>query len=176
MVTAFAPYKRVELAVEAFARLNWPLKIVGAGQDEKRLRHLSAGTVELVGWKSDAEIADLYARCRAFIFPGEEDFGITPLEAQAAGRPVIALGRGGAVETVVAHRGFHPVGEEGAKPTGVLFPRQDVSGLVEALEFFTAHESEFDDPAPMVENASRFSLERFTENIRALLAQEGVLS
>jgi glycosyltransferase involved in cell wall biosynthesis len=177
MVSAFAPYKRVELAIEAFRRFGKPLKIVGAGQDEKRLRTLATPSVEFLGWRSDEEIADLYARCRAFIFPGEEDFGITPLEAQAAGRPVIAFGRGGALETVVPDPGFPdtpPGRSPSGPPTGVLFPRQDAGALTAALEYFETRADHFDDPAPMVDNASRFSLDRFTERIRALLVEEGV--
>jgi glycosyltransferase involved in cell wall biosynthesis len=179
MVSAFAPYKRVELAIEAFRRFGKPLKIVGAGQDEKRLRDLASPSVEFLGWRSDEEIADLYSRCRAFVFPGEEDFGITPLEAQAAGRPVIAFGRGGALETVVPDAGFpdpSPTPSPAEPPTGVLFPRQDVESLVAALEFFETRTDLFEDPAPMVANASRFSLDRFTERIRALLAEEGALA
>ncbi|MHC5036413.1 MAG: glycosyltransferase, partial [Planctomycetota bacterium] len=177
MVTAFAPYKRVDLALKAFARLGWPLKIVGTGQDEGRLRKSAPPTVQFLGWLPDEEIAALYARCRAFLFPGEEDFGITPLEAQAAGRPVVAFGRGGAVETVVPHPDFHlpPKAEapEG-KPTGVFFARQNVDALVEALQTFKAHESSFDDPEPMVAAASRFSRERFLKEVKDLLASEGV--
>ncbi len=122
MVTAFAPYKRVDLAIEAFNRLKLPLIIVGGGQDADRLKPLAGPTVEFVGALSNAAIADLYARCRAFIFPGLEDFGITPVEAMSAGAPVIAYGEGGATETVIDGK------------TGVLFAPQSVEALIAAIE------------------------------------------
>src|SRR5262245_39977326 len=100
VVSALAPYKRVDLAVEAASRLGRRLVVVGTGPEERRLRPLAGPHVEFLGWRDDADVADLYARCRALIFPAIEDFGITPLEAMASGRPVIALGRGGALETV----------------------------------------------------------------------------
>jgi glycosyltransferase involved in cell wall biosynthesis len=178
MVTAFAPYKRVDLALEAFRSFGRPLKIVGAGQDEKRLRAAAPPNVEFLGWQPDAEVAELYARCRAFVFPGEEDFGITPLEAQAAGRPVIALGRGGALETVIPDRepsaSHAPPSGEG-RPTGILYPEETAASLLEALRRFEASEKSFDDPAPMQANAARFSREIFRDRVRKLLEEEGAI-
>jgi len=101
--------------------------VVGSGPEEARLRALAGPTVELYGWRDDAETAELYARCRALIFPTLEDFGITPLEAMAAGRPVIALGAGGALETVVPPGGAEPA-------TGLFFERQTVEDLVAAIQ------------------------------------------
>jgi glycosyltransferase involved in cell wall biosynthesis len=100
MVGAFAPNKRVEIAVEAFNRLKLPLFIVGGGQNKNRIAKLAGPTVELLGNLSNDAIADLYSKCKAFVFPGKEDFGITPLEAMAAGAPVIAFGEGGVIESV----------------------------------------------------------------------------
>lgn len=154
LVGAFAPYKRVDLAVEAFRRLDRPLKIVGGGQDEERLRPLFGGSVEWLGPRGDREIADLYRRCRALVMPGEEDFGITPLEAQASGRPVIALGRGGATETV------RPLG--GQEPTGVLYERD----LAEAVRRFEAAEQSFRFETCR-RQAERFSPEAFRRALRA---------
>jgi len=98
---AFAPYKRLDLAVAAFNRLRRRVVIVGDGQEGRRLRRMAGPTIEFLGWRPDDEVAALLARCRALIFPGEEDFGILPVEAMACGRPVIAYGKGGVTETVV---------------------------------------------------------------------------
>ena len=110
MVNAFAPYKRVDLAVEAFNRLGRELRIIGTGQEDARLRRLAGPNVRFLGWVSPAELREAYAGCRAFVFAAEEDFGITPVEAQGCGRPVIALGKGGVRETVVPHPGFPAAG------------------------------------------------------------------
>jgi glycosyltransferase involved in cell wall biosynthesis len=158
MVNAFAPYKRVDVAVEAFNRLGRELLIIGNGQDEERLRRMAGPNVKFLGWVTPGALHRAYASCRAFVFTAEEDFGITPVEAQACGRPVIALGRGGALETVVPHPGF-PAGAvwpaAAGPPTGVLFPEQSAAALVEAVRFFEAHERDFDP------GATRASVERF---------------
>jgi glycosyltransferase involved in cell wall biosynthesis len=101
IVSALMRYKRIDVAVEAFTRIGLPLKIVGEGEDAGRLRAMAGPNVEFLGRLPDREIARLYAECRAFVFTADEDFGITPLEAMASGRPVIAIRAGGALETVV---------------------------------------------------------------------------
>ncbi len=101
IVSRLIPYKRIDLAVEAFTGLGLPLKVAGDGPERRRLEEMAGPNVEFLGRVSDAEMKKLYTGCKAFIFPGEEDFGITPVEAQAAGRPVIAYGAGGALETVL---------------------------------------------------------------------------
>ena len=120
MVGAFAPYKRVDLAVEAFNRLKLPLKIVGSGQDEEYCRSIAGENIEFLGDLSSEKLVELYQQARAFLFPGEEDFGITPLEAQACNTPVIAFSSGGALETVT-------------EQTGLFFNDQNVDSLCEAV-------------------------------------------
>jgi len=97
IVSSFAPYKRIDLAIEAFNRLGYSLKIVGTGQEGKRLKSIAKSNIVFLRWQPNLVVADFYSKCRAMIFPGEEDFGIVPLEAMASGRPVIAFGRGGAL-------------------------------------------------------------------------------
>jgi len=175
MVNAFAPYKRVDLAVEAFNRLGRELRIIGTGQDEARLRRLAEPNVRFLGWTSPEELHEAYAGCRAFVFAAEEDFGITPVEAQGCGRPVIALGKGGARETVVPHPGFPAPGAwpattniASAMPTGVLYPEQTTESLVEAVRFFEAHERDF-DPAAIRAAVQRFDRPRYLAEFKAFV-------
>ena len=97
VVSALVPYKRVEIAVEAFNRLRLPLVVIGVGPERPKLERLASSAITFLGWQPDAVVRDYYRRCEALIFPGEEDFGIVPVEAQACGKPVIALGKGGAL-------------------------------------------------------------------------------
>lgn len=118
---AFAPYKRVDLAIEAFRKLHLPLVVAGGGQDVDKIRHLVKGTkIELMPNPTNAEVEKLYSQCRALVFPGIEDFGITPLEAMASGAPVITIGAGGARETVT-------------EETGIFFTEQTVESLSSAV-------------------------------------------
>lgn len=124
IVSALVPYKRVDLAVEACNRAGERLIIVGGGPDLRRLQKLAGRTVEFVGWQPDEALADFYANCRAVLFPGEEDFGIVPLEAMASGKLVVAFARGGALETVL---------ESPSLRTGILFSEQTVDSLIAAI-------------------------------------------
>ena len=136
-------YKRVDLAVQAFSELGLPLVVIGSGEEMENLKAIAKDNIKFLGRQPDEVIKDYYAKCRAFIFPGEEDFGITPLEAMASGRPVIAYGKGGALETVVD-------GE-----TGVFFKEQTVEDLKDAVQRFEkigfdkreirAHAEKFDE-------------------------------
>ncbi|MBI5186004.1 MAG: glycosyltransferase [Nitrospinae bacterium] len=164
MVTAMAPYKRVDLAVRAFNRLKLPLKIIGTGQMASRLREIAGPNIEFLGWRSDEEVRDAYAGCRAFIFPGVEDFGITPLEAQSCGRPVIALGRGGALETVAPVNPEGTAGVPARQATGVFFYEQDERALEEAVMVFLRIEKDFQQDA-IRRNALKFDRTEFKKSM-----------
>ncbi|MBS7458542.1 glycosyltransferase [Coralloluteibacterium stylophorae] len=146
------PYKRIDLAVDAFTRLGKPLRVIGSGVDD-RLRERAGRNVEFLGAVDDATMAHHFAHCRALVFPGVEDFGIVPLEVMASGRPVIAFGRGGALETVVH-------GE-----TGVLFHEQSVEALIAAVEACEEAADLF-DPARLRAHAVSFSLDVFRARLR----------
>jgi glycosyltransferase involved in cell wall biosynthesis len=161
VVSALTPYKRVDLAVEACNRLGRRLVVVGTGPEDHRLRAQAGPTVELEGWGVDAQTAELYTRCRALLFPPLEDFGITPLEAMAAGRPVIAFGAGGARETVV------PPGE-GEPPTGLFFEHQTVEALVDAIRRFEASAHQF-EPKALRRRAEAFDRPLFRERVHTYL-------
>jgi glycosyltransferase involved in cell wall biosynthesis len=165
VVSAFAPYKRLDLAILACNRLRQPLVIIGAGQDESRLRSLAGPTVQFLGWQPDAAIREHMRRCRALLFPGEEDFGIVPVEAQACGAPVIAYGQGGATETVIPLAGRQ-------EPTGVWFEAQTVESLACAMARFEAHAVEF-SPFVARRQAQRFHQRRFADELFGYL--DGVL-
>jgi len=122
VVARLVPYKRIDQAVAVATRLGVPLRVVGTGPELGRLRAMAGPTVTFLESCDDATVADLYARCRAFVFPGMEDFGIAPVEAMAAGRPVVAYGRGGATETVL----------DGV--TGILYDQQSEDALAGAVE------------------------------------------
>lgn len=151
LVGRLISYKRADIVVEAFNRLGLPLKIAGTGSEMESLRAMAGPNVEFLGRVSDSELGELYSRCLALVFPQEEDFGIVPLEAMAAGRPVIAYRAGGALETVVE------------KETGVFFDRQDAQSLMEAVRSFDLGDFA---PEKAREHALRFDVERFKEEIR----------
>ncbi|MFW5692176.1 MAG: glycosyltransferase [Chloroflexota bacterium] len=156
IVSRLIPYKRIDLAVEAATRLNLPLKIGGRGRDLDRLKALAGPTVEFLGYVPDDELPELMARCRAFIFPGLEDFGITPVQAQAAGRPVIAYGGGGALDTVIPGL------------SGEHFHELTVDSLAEVMAAFD--DSRY-DPEEMRQHAARFDQAVFQQQIDAYIEQ-----
>jgi glycosyltransferase involved in cell wall biosynthesis len=150
------PYKRADLAVQAFNRLGRKLVIVGDGSEAVRLARLAGPTVTFAGPQPAAELRRLYATCRALIFPGEEDFGIVPVEAMASGRPVIAYDKGGVRDSVRDGR------------SGILFPEQTVEGLEAAVLRFEHEEARF-IPTDIAADAARFSGARFRDEIARLV-------
>jgi glycosyltransferase involved in cell wall biosynthesis len=156
VVSRLIPYKRIDLAVDAFTRLGIRLKIVSSGgRDFQALRARAGRNVEFVGTVSDAELKELYARCRGFVFPGEEDFGIAPLEANASGRPVIAYAAGGALDTVVDGR------------TGVLFEQQHVDHLIAAIRRAEATTWDADE---LRTHARKFDSQVFRDQMQQFVA------
>jgi len=153
VVSRLQSYKRIDLPIEACNRLRLPLWIVGDGPDRVRLGDMAGSTVRMLGRLPDPEVHVLMAKCRALLFPGEEDFGLTPLEAQAAGRPVIAYGAGGALETVI----------EGE--TGMFFREPTVDSLARALAEF----NDTFDPQRLREHAELFGKERFKKRMYSTL-------
>jgi glycosyltransferase involved in cell wall biosynthesis len=150
VVSRVVPHKRVDLAVDACTRANLPLKVIGDGRSLEALLRTAGPTVELLGWQPDEVVVDHLRRCQALVLPAVEDFGMTAVEAQAAGRPVIAFAGGGALETVID-------GE-----TGVFFSEQTTESLIEAIDRAKAISW---NPERAVENASRFAPERFRREI-----------
>ena len=154
MVGRLVSYKKFDLAVRAFARLGLPLKIVGIGPELKKLKTISSklktGNIEFLGLVSDEKLADLYSGSRALVFPQEEDFGIVPLESMASGKPVIAYGSGGALETIVESK------------TGVFFREMSEESLIETVKKFEAMDF---DPEACRAQAEKFDISVFRKNI-----------
>jgi glycosyltransferase involved in cell wall biosynthesis len=155
IVSALVPYKRIDVAIEACRRIGAGLTIVGRGPEEHRLRSLAGENVRFLGWRTDDEVRALYQRAAAVLLPGVEDFGMVPVEAQACGTPVVAIGSGGACETVV-----HGV-------TGILAEGDSPDGFAAALD--QCRRTSF-DRSSIRSNAERFSRERFIREFPAVVA------
>ncbi|MEK3721181.1 glycosyltransferase [Paenibacillus sp. FSL H8-0034] len=151
IVSRLVSYKRIDLAVETFSRNGLPLYIVGEGPDLGRLRQLAKSNVKFLGRLEDGDVTKLMAECRALIFPGEEDFGITPLEANAAGRPVIAYQSGGALDTIMP------------KLNGIFFKRQEIDDLDAAINEVENHAW---DVQQIVNHARKFDEKAFMVNFK----------
>ena len=154
VVSRLVPYKRIDLAVRAFNQLGLPLRIVGEGRDRAALEAMAGPNVQFLGYLPDEAVREQMARCRAFIFPGEEDFGIAPIEALAAGRPVIAYGAGGALDTI----------EEGV--SGLFFREPTPEALAEAVRRLEGLRF---DPAALRRQAQRFDVARFQRELSEVL-------
>lgn len=155
VVSRLTGYKRIDLAVTAFNRLKYPLRIIGDGPEFRRLQALAGPNITFLGYQPRSTVREHLARCRALIFPGVEDFGIVPVEAQASGRPVIAYAVGGALETVV----------DGI--TGLFFREQNPTALCEAVE---RCEQNVFDKSLIREHARQFDVARFAHQMRAFIA------
>ena len=154
VVSRLIPYKRVDLAIEAFNELGFPLIIVGKGSEENRLKRMAKKNIKFVGELTDEKLADYYSRSLALIFPQVEEFGLTAVEAQAAGTPVIAYRKGGAIETVIDNK------------TGVFFNKQEKKDLVKAILSFKKKSFVRGD---IIKNAEKFSKERFKKEFLELI-------
>jgi glycosyltransferase involved in cell wall biosynthesis len=154
VVSRLVPYKRIDLAIDACSRSGRRLKVIGGGPDMERLISLAGPTIEFLGRQSDEAVAEFVSHCRALIFPGEEDFGMAPLEANAAGRPVVAFRGGGALETIV--QGLN----------GVFFDEPTVESLIASLERFEEMEWQ---PAAIRAHSEQFDRDIFQQRVRAFI-------
>ncbi len=157
IVGRLVPYRRIDLLIEAFNKMDRPLLIAGSGRDRERLEAMAGPNIDFLGYVPDEALPDLMARCRAFVFPGEEDFGIAPIQAMAAGRPVIAYASGGVLDTVIP-------GE-----TGYLFAEQTVADIIQAVEAF---DPDSVDPARLRAQAEKFDTELFKRQMTAFVEQK----
>ncbi len=146
------PYKKFDLIIDTFNQTGLPLKIVGTGNAENELRQKAKGNIEFLGFVSDKELQTLYSEAEALIFPQLEDFGIVPLEAMASGRPVIAYGKGGALDTVIDNE------------TGILFKEQTELHLKTAVEKYLKNKDKF-NPQAIRAHAEKFDQKQFKKNL-----------
>ncbi|MGF1522356.1 MAG: glycosyltransferase [Leptolyngbyaceae cyanobacterium] len=154
-VSRFVPYKRVDLTIAAFNQLGLPLIVIGEGAAKEQLQREARSHIQFLGYQPDAVVVDHMERCKALIFPAEEDFGITPVEAQAAGAPVIAYGRGGVTETVIPGK------------TGLFFPAQTAASLAQAVQAFETAGGAMGLPAEAIQHhAEQFSEARFRQDFQ----------
>ncbi len=150
IISRLRPYKRVDIAIKAFNKLGLPLYVIGDGEDEERLKAMAGPHIKFLGFVSDENIINYLSQCKALIYPQEEDFGITSVEAMASGRPVIAYGVGGALETVIPGK------------TGVLFDEQSWEALADTVIHFKSDEY---SPEEIRAHAQQFDVERYKERI-----------
>ncbi len=166
VASALVPYKRVDLAILAFNELNLPLVVIGDGSEKKRLMKIAKKNIRFLKWQARSELKRYYQNCKALIFPGEEDFGIVPVEAQACGKPVLAFGKGGVTESV---KGAYPDQEVLPVHTGVFFYPQTKEALIEAVRRFDA--TKF-SPERIREQALRFDRRVFKKRIKEFIYQK----
>ncbi len=160
VISRLNAYKRIDLVIEAFNRLDLPLKIIGSGQDESRLKKMAKGNIQFLGKVDDSQLNKYLSECRALIFPGEEDFGIVPVEAMASGRPVIAYRGGGAEETVIEGK------------TGLFFDEQTPESLMQAVEQINFMNFNRDE---IRKQAEAFSKRQFQQKIKEFIEKKYIL-
>lgn len=158
------PYKKIDLIVEAFAQMpDKKLVVIGDGPDMKKIKSKATSNIEILGYQSNQVMQDHMQRAKAFVFAAEEDFGITPVESQACGTPVIAFGKGGSRETVMSN--IHQ------KPTGVFFDQQNISSVIDAVNYFETNQDLY-LPSNCRDNALRFSNQRFELELEKYVAEK----
>lgn len=157
IVSRLEPYKRIDLAIKAFNNLGLPLKIIGTGSMEKTLKKQANKNIEFLGQLTEDSLINYYQTCRSFIMPQNEDFGIAAVEAQAAGRPVIAYKRGGALDTIINNK------------TGVFFENQDVESIIKAVKEFEKKDFKAKD---CLDNAKKFDKNKFKKQIKKFVEDE----
>jgi glycosyltransferase involved in cell wall biosynthesis len=172
MVSPLAPNKRVDIAVEAFNAIGLPLIVIGSGQEEKKMKKMAGKNIKLMGWQSDEIVREHYVNCKALIFPGVEDFGIVPLEAQACGKPVIAYGKGGALETIVPlDENIKNEKEQSGNATGMFFYDQAPESLAQAVVRFEEAQDLFNWQV-IRKNAESFDRTIFKDTINKYIEKE----
>lgn len=159
ILSRFVPYKRVDLVIEAFTRLGLPLVVIGDGDGFQQAQKYAGKNIQLLGHQPDSVVIDHMQRCKAFVYAAAEDFGIAAVEAQAAGAPVIAYGKGGITETVIPGK------------TGLFFPEQTIASLVEAVKSFESGQFYF-SPETLRNHAEQFAPERFCRQFTQFVEQK----
>jgi glycosyltransferase involved in cell wall biosynthesis len=157
IVSRLKPYKKIEIAIEAFNQMGKPLKIIGGGDFEGKLKSLAGDSIEFLGRVDDVDLARYYSKCKALVFPGEEDFGIAPVEAMASGRPVIAYGRAGALETILDGK------------TGIFFTDPKPHSIAEAVKKIEGMDF---DPGLIRQHALLFDKELFKSKIKRFIYEK----
>lgn len=158
IVSTLSPYKKIDLAVQLFNKIGKELIIIGEGSHSEYLKSIAASNVHLMGFKDDEVVKNYLENCRALIFPGEEDFGITPVEAMACGKPVLAYGKGGALETIVPG------------VTGEFFYEPTIESMEDGLGRLIVNEPQY-DAEKIHKHAVQFSKQKFVENFKAFMAK-----